>query len=81
MQILVIYDIPNDRLRNKVVEVCKDLGLFRIQYSAFTGNITSARRTELFRRLEAVLGREPGNIQMYPICEKDLEQKAEIINV
>ena len=80
MQILVIYDIPDDRLRNKVIEACKDYGLIRIQYSAFTGDVTNARRMELFRRLESILDTEPGNIQIFPICDKDLEQRMDIIN-
>ncbi|MGE5557831.1 MAG: CRISPR-associated endonuclease Cas2 [Bacillota bacterium] len=80
MQILVIYDIPRDKLRNKVIEACKDYGLVRIQYSAFTGDLNNTRRVELFRRLEVILGSEPGNIQMFPICEKDLEQRMDVIN-
>jgi CRISPR-associated protein Cas2 len=80
MQILVIYDISEDRVRNKVIEACKDQGLIRIQYSAFTGDVTGTRRRELFCRLEAILGAETGNIQIFPICEKDLEQRVEIIN-
>lgn len=80
MQTLVIYDIPEDRIRNKIGEACKDYGLDRIQYSAFLGNINHNRREELRMRLQRILGKEEGNIQIYPFCDKDLKLKKEIIN-
>ncbi|MBT9173024.1 MAG: CRISPR-associated endoribonuclease Cas2 [Syntrophomonadaceae bacterium] len=80
MQTLVIFDIPDDRIRNKVGVACKDYGLERIQYSAFLGAINHNRRDELRQRLRRTLGKKAGNIQIYPLCEKDLRLKIEIIN-
>lgn len=80
MQTLVIFDIPDDKIRNRVGEACKDYGLKRIQYSAFLGNINYNRRDELYQRLRRTLGKEEGNIQIYPFCEKDMRLKSEIIN-
>ena len=80
MQTLVIYDIPDDKIRNQVGEACKDYGLERIQYSAFLGEINHNRRGELYQRLRRTLGRDEGNIQIYPFCEKDIKLKSEIIN-
>lgn len=80
MQVLVIYDIPDDKTRNKIMNACKDYGLFHLQYSAFTGDLSTARRRELLLRFERILGKKPGNIQLFPICEKDLAIRAEIIN-
>lgn len=77
---LVIYDIANDKVRTKVGEACKDYGLERIQYSAFLGDINHNRRGELRQRLRRTLGEYDGNIQMYPLCEKDIRLKVEIIN-
>ena len=37
--IILIYDIPDDRIRHKVSERCKDYGLDRIQYGKKQGNI------------------------------------------
>mgnify|MGYP001252443453 FL=1 len=81
MQALLIYDIPDDKIRKKVADICLDYGLLRIQYSAFTGVLTTTRRNELYRKIEKVLGKNPGNVQIFPICQKDLEQRVEIINV
>ena len=81
MQVLVIYDVENDRIRFKVANACKDYGLQRIQFSAFRGELSGNRMEELFFRLKKTLGVDKGNIQMYPMCEKDLRQVREIDNV
>ena len=44
MNTLVIYDITEDKIRNKVAEVCKDYGLTRIQWSAFLGELSNNHR-------------------------------------
>ena len=80
MQTLVIYDIPDDRLRYRISEVCKDYGLGRIQYSTFRGALNHNRREELEQRIRRVLGREEGNVQLFPICDKDLRLRSEIAN-
>jgi len=78
MLTLVVYDIEEDRIRNKVAELCKDYGLVRIQYSGFVGRLNHHKRSELCRRLRRLLGRSPGNIQIWPICDKDVELRQEI---
>ncbi|MDQ7795010.1 MAG: CRISPR-associated endonuclease Cas2 [bacterium] len=80
MQTLVIYDIPDDRLRHRIAEVCKDYGLERIQYSAFRGDLNHNRREELELRIRRVLGEEEGNVQLLPICDKDMRLRTEIAN-
>lgn len=78
MHTILIYDIPEDRLRDRIAEVCKDYGLARIQWSAFMGNLNHNRREELEQRLRRTLGPKDGNIQLYPICDKDLHLMSEI---
>ncbi|MHB1653902.1 MAG: CRISPR-associated endonuclease Cas2 [Desulfitobacteriaceae bacterium] len=72
MRTLVIYDIVEDKLRNKVANKCKDYGLTRIQYSAFFGELTTNRREELAMALRKILGRAWGRIHFFPMCDKDL---------
>lgn len=69
---LLIYDIPSDRLRGKVANACLDYGLERIQYSAFEGALTHNRQDELLQRIRRIIGTHAANIQLFPICEKDL---------
>jgi len=75
---LVIYDISEDKVRNKVGEVCKDYGLERIQWSAFFGLTDRNRREEMMLKFRQVLGKTEGIINMYVICDKDLRLKKEI---
>jgi len=69
---LIIYDIPSDRLRDKVADICQDYGLERIQYSAFLGEINHNRQEELLLRLRREIGKKAANVQIFPICGKDL---------
>lgn len=78
MQTLVIYDIPSTRIRNKIADACLDYGLERIQWSAFLGDLNHNRREELEARLRKTLGRRAGNIQLFPLCDKDLRQRVTI---
>ncbi len=76
---MLIYDIPDDRIRHKVSERCKDYGLSRIQYSAFAGELDRNRREELMLRLRKTLGKKEGNIRLQPVCMRDLALAKEVI--
>ncbi len=78
MQTLVIYDIVEDKIRNKILNACKDYGLEHIQYSAFMGDLNHNRREELWQRLRRLLGANHGKILMVPICDKDFRLCKEI---
>ncbi|MBA2443566.1 MAG: CRISPR-associated endonuclease Cas2 [Rubrobacter sp.] len=77
--VILIYDIPDDRIRHRVSERCKDYGLDRIQYSAFAGDLDRNRREELMLRLAKTLGKKPGNIRLQPVCTRDLALVKEIL--
>jgi len=79
MQCLVVYDIPDDRIRTRVADVCLDYGLDRIQYSAFLGDLARTHQEELMKKLGKQLGKHEGNIQLFPICEKDWANRKTII--
>ena len=71
---LVIYDIEEDRVRNRVSEACKDYGLKRVQKSAFRGELNTNRREMLFQRLQKTLGRKAGVIHIYALCDRDAKE-------
>ena len=73
MQALVIYDIPDDRLRGKVADLCQDYGLQRIQYSAFLGPITRNRQQELLLKIKRQAGTKPIDVSLFVVCARDLE--------
>lgn len=72
---LLVYDIPDDRKRTKIADVCLDYGLDRIQYSAFLGWLLPTQQEELFLKVKKVLGRKAGNIQLFPICLEDWKKR------
>ncbi len=76
--VLLIYDIPDDRVRYKVSERCKDYGLSRVQYSAFAGELDRNRREELMLRLRKTLGKKEGSIRLQPVCGRDLALAKEV---
>jgi CRISPR-associated protein Cas2 len=76
----VLYDIPDDTIRAKIADVCKDYGLQRIQFSAFCGSLTRNMREELFLRLGDTLGERPGKILLQPVCEKDCRVRLHVEN-
>ena len=80
LQTLVIYDIPDDRIRNRLGEICKDYGLKRIQYSGFVGPLSRNKREELCLKLKGALGDERGKLLVQPICEKDMKSLFAIEN-
>lgn len=81
MQCLVVYDIPDDRVRTKVADICLDYGLERIQYSAFLGNLQRTHQEELLLKVKKRLGKQPGNVQIFPLCEKDWRARLVLINL
>jgi CRISPR-associated protein Cas2 len=76
---ILVYDIPDDGKRGKIADICLDYGLDRIQYSAFSGQITVNAMGELFLKIKRTLGKKPGKISLYPICVDDWQKRKEII--
>ena len=85
MLFLIIYDITNDRLRNRIADTLKDYGLDRIQYSAFLGFLKRFELNSLIADLKKLLSEIPftedervRNIQIYPIPEISRRGRIEI---
>ncbi len=76
--IIVIYDIPNDRIRGKVADACMDYGLDRAQYSAFMGRLNRNHQQELMLKIRHLLKRAPGNVQLIPIGEPEWHKRIEV---
>ena len=78
MQIVLIYDIPDNRVRSKVADICLDYGLERIQYSAFSGNLRRVHQEEMLAKMRKRLGKQAGKILLLPACEKDWQARLEV---
>jgi CRISPR-associated protein Cas2 len=75
MRCVVVYDIPDDRVRARVADVCLDYGLERIQFSAFQGSLEPAHQEELLLKAKKKVGNKEANIQVFSICEKDWDKR------
>ena len=51
----VLYDIAEDRARDKAAKACLRIGLYRVQKSVFLGTLADNERDELVLRLEALI--------------------------
>lgn len=78
MKCLLLYDIPDDRIRAKIATFCQDYGLDRIQYSAFMGDLSSNHQEELMLKLGRRLGKAAGKIDLFPVCKQDWRSRISI---
>jgi len=79
MQIIVVYDITSNKIRTKIADICADYGLDRVQYSAFAGDLARVYQEEMMEKIGQRLGKQPGKVNLYPICEKDWRNRIEIL--
>lgn len=76
---IVVYDVEDDRDRNKIADVCKDFGLIRFQLSGFEGRLTTNRREMLALRVRSQLRRGWACVSIIPICERDLRARISVV--
>lgn len=79
MKCLLVYDIPEDKVRAKVADICLDYGLKRIQYSAFFGDPSHNRQAEILQKIRRKVGKTSANVQIFLVCEKDLALRKELV--
>jgi CRISPR-associated protein Cas2 len=72
MLIWVLYDIENDRSRTKAAKVCKQAGLYRVQFSCFLGTLTPAAKSALSLRLEELINEEKDKVYIFPMSQDEL---------
>ena len=70
----VIYDITNDKVRNKIAKVCKDKGLYRVQKSAFLGTLNKNQLDELKIMCEDIIDQEVDSVYIFPMCDEDFKK-------
>jgi CRISPR-associated protein Cas2 len=76
----VVYDITNDRVRTKVAKICKGYGLYRVQKSAFLGDINRNQIDDLVLRCKEITNKDKDSIYIFPMCEEDF-RKVKMIGI
>lgn len=70
----VVYDIVEDKARNKVAKLCKGYGLYRVQKSAFLGDMNRNEVDELALRCKEIINQEKDSVYLFPMCEDDFKK-------
>ncbi len=70
----VIYDIKNDKARNKVAKYCKQAGLYRVQYSVFLGTLNENEKDTLQLQIEEVIDEDTDRVYIFPMNKSELKQ-------
>ncbi|ECW8954156.1 TPA: CRISPR-associated endonuclease Cas2 [Campylobacter lari] len=73
MKILISYDIPNDKKRNKIAHILEAYG-YRVNYSVFECEINQTKFKKLKAELLTLLNPKTDNIRFYFLCQKCIEK-------
>ena len=77
MLVWVIYDISDDRIRGRVAQICKGYGLYRVQKSAFLGDLNKNELDAIALECEELI-EESDSIFVFPLCD-DCFKKIKLI--
>ncbi|MGC1309857.1 MAG: CRISPR-associated endonuclease Cas2 [Phormidesmis sp.] len=68
MQVVITYDISEDKRRTKIHKVLKSYGQW-MQFSVFECDLTSAQYARLRNRLNQLIQAEEDSVRFYFLCE------------
>ncbi len=77
MLVWVIYDISDDRIRGRIAQICKGYGLYRVQKSAFLGDLNKNELDAIALECEELI-EESDSIFVFPLCD-DCFKKIKLI--
>jgi len=66
-----VYDISQNRARSMVAKTCKGYGLYRVQKSAFLGDINRNQIDELALKCKEFTDKEKDSVYIFPMCSED----------
>ncbi len=70
----VMYDIKDDRARNRVAKACEKIGLLRVQYSVFLGTLEKTQLDTLQIQIEEYINPENDSVYIFPMSKDELRQ-------
>ena len=69
----VLYDIPEDKVRNRVAKYCLEAGIYRVQKSVFLGEVNRTKLKELQFKIEELINPEEDSVYIFPVCKEDFK--------
>jgi CRISPR-associated protein Cas2 len=73
MILWVLYDIKQDKLRNRVAKYCKQAGLYRVQYSVFLGTLNTHEKDTLELKIQREMDEVTDSVYMFPMSKGELQ--------
>jgi CRISPR-associated protein Cas2 len=70
----IIYDISSTNARNRVIRLCKEAGLYRVQRSVFLGSVERNRLDELVMQFEDLIDPDTDSVYVFPLCQPDFKK-------
>lgn len=72
MLVWVMYDIVENKTRNRIIKHCKNTGLYRVQKSVFLGDIEQNDFDELKLKIEDCVNLDKDSVYIFPMSKKHL---------
>jgi len=76
MIIWVLYDIEKDKARNKIAKLCKQAGLYRVQFSVFLGTINDNQKDTLQLQIQELINPKNDKVYIFPMSKDELKNTA-----
>ncbi len=67
-----MYDIEDDKVRSKVAKLCKQAGLYRVQYSVFLGTIENNQKDALELQIGELMDVDKDSVYIFPMSKNEL---------
>jgi CRISPR-associated protein Cas2 len=69
----VMYDIEIDKSRTKVAKLCKQAGLYPVQFSVFLGTLDANQKDALQLQIESLIDKETDSVYIFPMSKSELQ--------
>ena len=76
MIVWVMYDIEKDKTRTRIAKLCKQSGLYRVQYSVFLGTMNATDKDALELEIGDLIDEEKDSVYIFPMSRDELSDTA-----
>jgi len=74
MLVWAVYDIVENKTREKIARTCKGYGLYRVQKSVFLGTLNKNQLDELSIKSKDLINEKRDSVYIFPMCEDDFKK-------
>ncbi|MEW6455467.1 MAG: CRISPR-associated endonuclease Cas2 [Acidobacteriota bacterium] len=74
MLVWVVYDIVDTKKRNRISQICKSYGLYRVQKSVFLGTLNRNELDEISIKFLDIIDENVDSVYVFPMCDEDFKK-------